>query len=175
MTPLVMTLIGDDRPGLINAAAQAVAANGGTWLESRLARLSGKFAGIVLIGAPPANVDKVMDALRRLEIVGLKVAVERGGEAAAPTTGRSLELEIVGHERPGIVRDLTDTLNKLGVNIEEFSSDVESAPFSGVEMFRAKVSARLPDTLSLEQVTDTLERLAGEIMVDLKLGDETQA
>ena len=173
MTPLVLTLIGDDKPGLVNAASEAVAAHGGTWLESRLARLAGKFAGIVHIAAPDERTGELMAALQALESAGLKVTVERGAAQAAPTAHeRHIEIEIVGNERPGIVRDLTQTLKNLGANIEEFSSGVESAAFTGAEMFRAKIRVGLPDTLSPAELRRTLERLAGEIMVDLTLRDE---
>ena len=172
MTPIVLTLIGDDRPGLVAAVSQAVAAQGGTWLESRLARLSGKFAGIVLVGAPPEKAQALAAALQALEGEGLKVTVESGGAPVpAPAPGRTLELEIVGNERPGIVRDLTQTLKKLGANIEEFSSGLESAPFTGQDMFRAQVRVTLPEGLSPAEVGRTLEKLAGEIMVDLTLGE----
>ena len=84
----------------------------------------------------------------------------------------AIDIEIVGHERPGIVRDLTQALKNLGANIEEFSSGVESAAFTGAEMFRANIRVALPDTLSLGDLKGALEKLAGEIMVDLTLGDE---
>ncbi|MDE2362080.1 MAG: hypothetical protein KGM42_05320 [Hyphomicrobiales bacterium] len=172
MTPLVLTLIGDDKPGLVAAVSQAVAAHGGTWLESRLARLSGKFAGIVLVGAPEAGVEAVTQALRDLGGAGLKVTVEPGADAPAESAPReTLDLEIVGNERPGIVRDLTRTLKSLGANIEEFSSGLESAPFTGQDMFRAKVRATLPEGVAPAQVRAMLERLAGEIMVDLTVGE----
>lgn len=172
MTPMVLTLIGDDKPGLVNAASAAVAAHGGTWLESRLARLAGKFAGIVHIAAPDDRAEELAQALRALESAGLKVTVERGAAQAAPSAhGRHLEIELVGHDRPGIVRDLTQTLKNLGANIEEFSSGVESGAFTGVDMFRANIRVGLPDSLSLGEVKRTLEHLAGEIMVDLTLSD----
>ena len=50
--PLVLTFVGDDRPGLVNAISEKVAASGATWLESRSVRLAGKFAGVVLISVP---------------------------------------------------------------------------------------------------------------------------
>ncbi|HRY02437.1 MAG TPA: ACT domain-containing protein [Beijerinckiaceae bacterium] len=173
MTPMVLTLIGDDKPGLVNAASAAVAAHGGTWLESRLARLAGKFAGIVLIAAPDDRAEALTGALRALDGAGLKVTVERGAAQATPSAhARHIDIEIVGHERPGIVRDLTQALKNLGANIEEFSSGVESAAFTGAEMFRANIRVALPDTLSLGDLKGALEKLAGEIMVDLTLGDE---
>ena len=55
MIPLVLTYVGDDRPGLINAVSEKIAAFGGTWLESRSARLAGKFAGILRVNVPEEN------------------------------------------------------------------------------------------------------------------------
>ncbi len=171
-TALVLTFIGDDRPGLVNAISEKVAACGGTWLESRLAQLTGKFAGILLVNVPDEKVDAFQAALRELDAKGLRVAVERGGaDAGAAASDRILKLEIVGHERAGIVRDVTQALTGLGVNIEEFSSGVESAPFSGVEMFRATARLRAPRGLTADALRQAVERLASEIMVDLAVSE----
>ena len=166
-TPIVLTFIGHDRPGLVNAISEKVAASGGTWLESRLARLAGEFAGILLVNIPEPNIAGLTAALRDLEATGLRVAVERSSGAETPGRRKTVKLELVGNERPGIVRDVTQALTRLGVNIEEFSSSIEGAPFSGAEMFRASAQLRVPDDLSSDDLRKTLERLAAEIMVDL--------
>jgi len=166
-TSLVLTFIGDDRPGLVNAIAETVAGNGGTWLESRLAHLAGKFAGIVLVSVPNEHVDRLASALRGLDAKGLRVSVERGAGAAATPGARVLHLAVLGAERPGIVRDVTQALTGLGVNIEDFTSGVEGEPFTGRQMFRASARLGVPDSVADETLRMTLERLAGEIMVDL--------
>jgi glycine cleavage system regulatory protein len=170
-TPLVLTFIGRDKPGLVAAISEKVAAAGGTWMESRLARLAGEFAGILLVGVPEPNVAGFTAALRDLEATGLRVTVERGAAADTPKGETIVELNLVGHERPGIVRDVTRALTELGVNIEEFTSGVEAAPFSGTEMFRAAARLRIPQTLAGDDLRRTLERLAGEIMVDLAVSE----
>lgn len=166
-TSLVLTFIGRDKPGLVSAISDKVAAAGGTWLESRLARLAGEFAGILLVGVPEANVTAFAAALRGLEANGLRVTVERSAGAGEPASQRIVELSLLGTERQGIVRDVTQALTQLGVNIEEFNSGLEAAPFSGTEMFRATARLRIPDELASDDLRKTLERLAGEIMVDL--------
>ena len=174
-TALVLTFIGDDRPGLVNAISQTVAASEGTWLESRLAHLAGKFAGIVLVSVPEAQVDRLSAALRGLDAKGLRVSVERGAGAAAPAGARVLQLAILGAERPGIVRDVTEALTGLGVNIEDFTSGVEGEPFTGRQMFRASARLGVPDTVADETLRATIERLAGEIMVDLLVTEGASA
>ena len=170
-TPLVLTFIGRDRPGLVNAISERVAAAGGTWSESRLAHLAGEFAGILLVGVPEGNIAGFDAALRDLEATGLRITVARSAAAGEQKSERIVALNLVGHERPGIVRDVTRALTQLGVNIEEFSSGVEAAPFTGTEMFRAAARLRVPDDLTSDDLRKTLERLAGEIMVDLAVGE----
>ena len=166
-TPVVITFIGRDRPGLVNAISEKVATFDGTWLESRLARLAGEFAGILLVGIADENIAGLTAALHELEAAGLRVAIERSSSGEAPTNHKIVKLELIGSERPGIVREVTQALTELGVNIEEFHSSIEGAPFSGEEMFRAAARLRMPDTLANDDLRKTLERLAGEIMVDI--------
>ena len=170
-TPLVLTFVGSDRPGLVNAIAERVASTGGTWLESRLARLAGEFAGVVLVAAPEEKIEALAAALRGLEASGLRVTIAPSAIAEAAPRERLVALAIVGNERPGIVRDVTQALTRLGVNIEEFASGVEGAPFTGAEMFRADLRLRLPENLALDELRQTLERLAAEIMVDVTVGE----
>jgi glycine cleavage system regulatory protein len=165
-TSLVLTFIGRDKPGLANAISEAIAAAGGSWMESRLARLADKFAGIVLVSIPEPNVADVSAALRSLDAFGVRITVELSS-AAQPETGyKILELNLVGHDRPGIVRDVTQALNQIGANIEAFSSEIESAPFTGEMLFRATARVHVAADVTPEEVEITLERLAGEIIVD---------
>ena len=99
MAFLILTVIGPDRPGLVNALAAAVAGRGGSWLESRMARLAGQFAGIVRVEAAAG----LEDDLHALENQGLRIVVQPA--AAEPVAaGERLTLEVVGNDRPGIVR-----------------------------------------------------------------------
>ena len=69
------------------------------------------------------------------------------------------------------MRDVTQALNGLGVNIEEFTSGLEGEPFTGVEMFRATARLGVPEGLKLDELRKALEKLAAEIMVDLAVGE----
>lgn len=73
MVPLVLTFVGDDKPGLINAIAEKVAACGGTWLDSRSVRLAGKFAGVVLVSVADESLIPLESALATLAPSGLRV------------------------------------------------------------------------------------------------------
>jgi glycine cleavage system regulatory protein len=170
-TPLVLTFVGDDRPGLVNAISEKVAAHGATWLESRSVRLAGKFAGVVLVSVADDRLMSLELSLRDLAHAGLRIGVERGAAAESEKPHRTVKLDVVGNERPGIVRDVTQALSGLGVNIEEFASGLEGEPFTGVKMFHATARLNVPGGLKLDHLRKALERLAAEIMVDLTVGD----
>ncbi len=161
MASLILTVIGPDRPGLVRALSEAVAARGGSWLESRMARLAGQFAGIVLVDAPQSLVND----LRALEGQGLRIAVQSGEATAA--VGERLTLEVVGNDRPGIVRDITAVVAANGINIEELTTGVLSGSFSGETLFKATASLRAPNAAAVEAMRAGLERLGNELMVDI--------
>jgi glycine cleavage system regulatory protein len=169
MTALTLTLIGRDRPGLVQSISEHVAAAGGNWLESRMARLADRFAGILLLELPDAEVERFLAELDALEAEGLKVTVERGLGEERGEAQRTFHLELVGQDRPGIVRDIAQALAGRGVNIEELTTRVVSASFSGERMFEVEAQLKVPAGLPLDELRGVLEHLANEIMVELRL------
>lgn len=167
-TQLVMTVIGPDRPGLVSALSNAIAAGGGNWLDSRMASLAGQFAGLLLVEVPSARVADMRSALGQLEEIGLRIVVEQSAaEATATDNGRVLKLELIGHDRPGIVRDISRVVAEQQVSISDFHTARASASFSGEAMFKATALLRLPAGLDEDALRRSLESLANELMVDL--------
>jgi len=163
-----MTVIGADRPGLVDSVAQTVADHGGNWLESRMSRLGGQFAGILRVTLPANRRESLFSALRTLEGSGLRVVVHEDAPAASPA-GEVQRLEVVGHDRPGIVRQIARTLAERGVNVEELSSEVSSAPMSGEPLFKARATLRLPEGCTSETLQRELERIAADLIVEITL------
>jgi glycine cleavage system regulatory protein len=170
MTDLVLTLIGPDRPGLVEAVAEVIASHGGNWLESRMAHLAGKFAGILRVEIPTAQVAALTAALAILNERGLRVIAEPSeGAAATPEPGRTMDLELVGLDRPGIVREISQILARSGANVEELSTNRSSAPMSGEMLFSAKTRVHLPPHADVTRLRAELERMASDLMVEIKL------
>ena len=165
-----MTMIGSDRPGLVELMSKTVTSNAGNWEASRMARLANRFAGILLIKVEAARADALGHALRTLEQHGLKIILEHGGDTAAPG-GRAMHLELVGGDRPGITRAVTQALAARGVNVEELATSVVSAPDSGEPLFHLDAELRVPADVNAGELRRDLEGIAGDLMVDLDLED----
>jgi glycine cleavage system regulatory protein len=166
-----MTILGPDRTGLVESVAQVVADHGGNWLESRMCRLGGEFAGILRIELPVEKCQMLLDALQALQGRGLTVVVRPDEAAASVTQGRQTRLEIVGHDRPGIVRQITDALARASVNVEEFSSECVSAPMSGETPFKATTRLQLPDGCDDAVLKTELEKIADDLLVDISFAE----
>jgi glycine cleavage system regulatory protein len=175
MADLVLTLIGRDRPGLVEAVAEQIAAHGGNWLESRMAHLGGQFAGILRVEVPDANAAALAEALRKLEAHGLHVTVESEARRSAAPARRTFVLDLVGLDRPGIVREISHVLAERGVNIEELVTDRTTAPMSAELLFRSRARVNIPDDLDATELRARLEKLAGDLMVQVTLAEPEPA
>lgn len=169
-TSLVLTVIGPDRPGIVEQLSDQVLACGGNWEESRMSRLAGKFAGLLRVSVDVAHADRLGAGLRALESDNLTVVVERSGDVEV-SGSRALSLEIVGTDRPGIVRDISHVLAQHGVNIEELETEVASAAMSGEPIFHARAHVRLSASTNVDKIRDVLEAMADHLMVDLVFDD----
>ena len=174
MIDLVLTLIGPDHPGIVDSVLEVVAAHGANWLESRMAHLAGKFAGVLCVEVAEDQAEALEEALGRLEVSGLKIVVERSAPVETPLQ-HAMEIELLGLDRPGLVHEISALLAAYGINVEELDTDRPAAAHSGDHMFHAHVRVIIPGTVDLAAVRQGLERLAGDLMVEIRLAEAVSA
>ncbi|QGN53745.1 glycine cleavage system protein R [Novosphingobium sp. Gsoil 351] len=164
-TQVILVVSGSDRPGLTKALADAVHAAGGNWLESHLSRLGGKYVGSVLVELALAALPELETQVRKVDASGLRVSIVPA-DADARADGDTLTVELVGQDRPGIVREVTAVLAMLGVNIDSLKTGTEHGAWSGEPLFRAQARVTLPDGVDQDEVQEALEAISGDVMVD---------
>jgi glycine cleavage system regulatory protein len=168
---LVLTVIAADKAGQVERIAECIAEHNGNWLESRMSRMAGQFAGILRVAVPAESYDELVEALQALASQGIRVLIAESGIEPS-CTWKPIAMELVGNDRPGIVRDITRLLAELGINVERLNTDVRPAPMSSEPLFYAEALLALPLTLPLEQLQKHLEELADDLMVELTLRPE---
>jgi len=170
MATFTLTCIGDDRPGLVSALSAPISAHGGSWERSQMARLAGKFAGVVLVEVADEKAEALVADLTALTDIGLLVTLAR---TDAPTARPSLRLnlELLGADHPGIVAEISAALAARGIGIEELSTDVREAPMAGGMLFEAQAVLEAPPETPLDDLRSMLEAIADELMVEIRLSD----
>lgn len=174
MIDLVITLISPDHPGIVDGVSKVVAANGGNWLESRMVHLAGQFAGVLCVEVAEDQATALEEALGQLSASGLHVVVERSVVPAVEPE-QTLEIELLGLDRPGLVHEVSSLLATHGINVEELSTDRPAAAMSGSHMFHAHVRAVVPAGVDVSEVHRGLERLAADLMVEIRLAQTSQS
>jgi glycine cleavage system regulatory protein len=169
---LVLTIIAPDQPGLVEQLAECVAAYEGNWLESRMLRMAGQFAGILCVSVAPEQRESLIAHLKDLDVKGMRILVAESRVEQTPKPPLA-QLDLLGNDRPGIVRDITRQLSRLGVNVERLSTDVRTAPMSSEELFHTTALLALPEALTFETLRQSLETLADDLMVELTVYHDT--
>ncbi|GGF67970.1 glycine cleavage system protein R [Alteromonas lipolytica] len=164
MKPVIFTIIGNDKPGLVDAVAKKVYEYGGNWQGSSFAHMAGQFAGFVEALVPADKHQALIDALNCIN--GLQVNSQSVNESLQNDTDE-LTIEVMGNDRPGIVQQITNILNGFNLNIIVFNSTCESAPNWGNQMFKAKVRVAIPADVDQDDVKDALEAVANDLVVDI--------
>ena len=161
---MILTVMADDKTGIVENISDIVASEKGNWLDSRLAHMSGKFAGIIKINCVDSNVEQLKAKLSNLKNDGILIQCEMAQTTQKDLTG--IKIEITSHDRKGIVKEVTTTLAGLRVNILELHTRCYQAPMSAEVMFGAVLDLQMPQGIDFESVETALEALSSELMVD---------
>jgi len=168
-TSFVFTFIGDDKPGLVERLSNTVAAHGGNWLDSRMAQLAGKFAGIIRVSVADSSAGELAKALRALASEGLNITVEQASVVTDNERPLRFELSVVGLDRPGIVKEVSRALASRNINVLELETQLGSAPMTGEPLFQANAHIAAPAAVNMEELAEQLDAIANELTIEIDL------
>jgi glycine cleavage system regulatory protein len=166
---LVITLIGNDCPGIVESVAAVVLRHQGNWIESRMANLGGKFAGILSVNLPEQEYQGFCSDLESSN-VGLKISIEEVVCTQVVDNSKCYKLQLVGQDRPGIVHRITAALSAHGASVDDMETEIYEASMSGEILFKANITLCLAEGHSIDELSGVLEDLANELIVDIELG-----
>ncbi len=167
-TSIVLTVIADDQPGVIEAVSSTLRKHDGNWTQSSMSSLAGQFAGILLVNLPKNKTQACLAELHGLESEGLRIIAHVSDEAPALGKTHEYTLDLVGNDRPGIVHDITLLLANHKVNVRNFKTLVESASMGGGELFKATAQLVVPESTDIDALESDLEDIANDLMVDIR-------
>lgn len=170
MGRLVLSVIGDDRAGLVHTLAEVISRHGGNWEDSRMAHLAGTFAGLVEVSVADTDAEALLAGLRSLD--GVLDVADRQPVVADPGPERvPLSLDLLGNDRPGIVREISRALSACDVNVVSLTTDSSDAPMAGGRIFAATALLEAPAGADLDALSGELEALARDLMVEVTLAE----
>jgi glycine cleavage system transcriptional repressor len=168
MSQVVLTLTGPDRVGLVEEVTRDLLELGGNVETSRMTRLGGEFAILMLVSLSAENVPRIEEALRRLTDAGFVLTVRRTMPSAGPS-GTHYRIHVEGADHEGIIHEIAAGLSSDGVNIESMDTETVNAPESGTPFFSMIAIVTVPGDLPVKKWQGDLERAAADADVDLSV------
>lgn len=168
-TDVVLTVIGPDRTGLVRDLSNHLRRYSGSWLRSSMARLEGHFAGILVVRLDRKGAETLQAELAEALGGDLRVQIATGRGPEPVDDRRRFQLELTGHDRPGIVLRVAEVLSEHDVNVDRLETDVAPGSMSGTPTFRAEAELSAPPDVDLGAVRAALEEVAADLLVDIDL------
>nr|MCS5558286.1 glycine cleavage system protein R [Oceanospirillaceae bacterium] len=134
---LVVTAICADRSGLIQMLSEVIYKHEASWEESSMAHLSGQFAGILTVNVDENVIPALEKDLRGLSDQGMTVTLNESIDTADAGNQQIIWLDLTGHNKPGIMREVSNVFVAQGVSVQSLDTEVVSASMSGGDMFVA--------------------------------------
>ncbi len=168
MKQLVITLIGTDRPGLVETLSDTVFQHHGSWQASSLSKLAGKFAGIVQVDIKNEDAESLAKALNNIPELDVLIA-DTPRQSEPDSTTHSLT--VTGNDRSGIIQEVTREIAKFGININKLKSHAQSAANSGGMIFTADFDLDIANSIPLSDLGEALESLSDDLIVEFDVSD----
>jgi glycine cleavage system transcriptional repressor len=167
----VFTLTGADRVGIVDTVTRMLLDHGGNVETSRMARLGGEFAILMLVSMPQDQLDSLKRDVEELIARGYKVATSRTGQTYAEAHPGWLpyQIEVQGADHEGIIHQIAHYLSERGINIESMDTETGHAPVSGTPLFSMTALVAVPPNLSGQGWERALEGMGNQLNVDIKV------
>ena len=171
MKEVMLTLIGPDKTGVVASVAAIAGKAGGNWLDSRMIRMGGYFSGLLRIALPESSISKFgSDISDLMRDIGYQYSIQAAELITqAPADAVSAELALSGQDHPGIVHSIFRIFQLSGVNVEELSTGLRAAPWSGTPVFEANARLLIPPSVDVDALQQNLESIAADLMVEVAL------
>lgn len=168
---LLITSIGEDRPGIVAHITEVFVAHGANLEESRMAILGGDFAAIMLVSVPSDKVPGLEKDLAKLQSEGISVTTRNteAHDAAKFKNYACYEVLLKGADHEGIVHSMSSRLKELKINIQSVETMVVHAPVTGTPLFQLKAQIQVPPSISQKELEVLLDKIAEQESVDIEL------
>lgn len=166
----ILTLTGPDRIGIVDEVTGLLLERGGNVETSRMARLGGEFAILMLVSITEVRFAGLEAGLETLTARGYKVTTTRAEQtyAQAHPGWRPYRIEVHGADHEGIVHEVAHFLSGLGINIESVDSETTPAPTSGVPLFAMTARIAVPPGLTDGAWEAGLEEIGSRMNVEIR-------
>ncbi|MDA3936996.1 MAG: transcriptional regulator [Actinomycetota bacterium] len=168
-TDIVFTLTGADRVGVVQEVTSILLGLDANIETSRMVRLGGEFAVLMLLCLPEENVARIEGAFAGLAERGFRITTSDTDRRAYEThiEWPTYRIEVQGADHEGIIHEISQGLARRGITIESVETSTTDAPMSGTHLFSMTGIIAIPPSLSEEDWAEALASAGQAAGVDV--------
>lgn len=164
---LVISAIGDDRPGIVKSLSQTILDNGCNIEDSRMSVLGGAFAVIMLVSGNWNTLAKLESTMQALgEELGLAITVRRTEPRQLARNQLPYTVDVISLDHPGIVNQLATFFARRGINIQDMSTSSYSAAHTATPMFAVRMTIEVPSGEHIATLREDFLELCDQLNLD---------
>lgn len=167
---LVISAIGEDQPGIVNALSNNILNSKCNIEDSRMSVLGGEFAIIILVSGHTDNIESLDKVLPQLQDdLGLIITSKRTEQRESSADIQLYSATALSIDQPGIVYQLAGFFSKQNLNIETLSTDSYAAAHTGTPMFSVDMIIGIPASIDAKRLSDEFIRFCDELNIDASM------
>jgi glycine cleavage system transcriptional repressor len=169
---LVISGLGEDRPGIVNDLSEQVLHSGANILDSRMTRLGGEFAILMLVEGNWNAIAKLEHGLPALQqSLRLTITTRRTRGEAEPAARQEMPytVDVVSIDHPGIVNQLAGFFSRQNINIQDMYTDSYRAAHTGTRMFSVTMTIGIPESINIARLRDEFLEFCDSLNLDAVL------
>lgn len=164
---LVVSALGEDRPGILHDIARAVRDCGCNVVESRMTVLGGEFAMLLLVSGNWNTVTKLESQLPKLaQRLALTIAMRRTGEREPRQDLVPYAVDVVCVDQPGIVFNLAHFFAERNIGIADLATRSYPAAHTGAPMFAVQMAVNIPTDMHIPGLREEFMSFCDELNLD---------
>jgi glycine cleavage system transcriptional repressor len=164
---LVISALGNDRPGIVNQLSKTILNAGGNIADSRMMVLGGEFAIMLLVTGSEEGIASIQSSLNKLgEELGLTITAKETNTPDNKKERLPYCVNVVSMDHPGIVHDITDFLSSHNLNIEEIETRTYPAAHTGTPMFSLEMTISVPAESSVRSLREEFMTFCDDLNLD---------
>ena len=164
---LVLSALGEDRPGIIDELSRCVLNSGCSILDSRMAVLGGDFALLLQVGGNWNNIARLENQISGLEErLGLTITARHSSARETRMDLLPYGVDVVALDQPGIVHNLARFFSQRQINIQEMVTACYAAAHSGTPMFSVHLTVDIPATIQISTLREEFMDFCDQLNLD---------
>ena len=167
---LVLTALGDDRPGIVDELSNALFKHNLNIEDSRMSVLGGEFAVLLLVGGPSQSIEDFVADIASLEAsLNMKILVKITRSEASRETSVPYTVEVVAIDNPGIVHNLASFFSSRQINIVDLNTERYAAAHTATPMFAVNMTIGVPADMPIKQLREEFIDMCDELNLDASM------